>query len=207
MGFQPYRSAEKLVKWTVQVSVVPSTIFVGHVALSPNWSHSRPFPSWSGSHTRQELFIRFKMLWFTVLVWYTGCGDFECYISVEKKRSICHTIWINELGIHVNNVNCTPVFQDWSSFIDHKCRVHCGDIGTTRSARQIRLPELVEGKLWGGVYCLYIKITVYYYLGGGCRNLASFPGLYCFRLHEERRGPGIFSHVCDVKGRRAVERT
>jgi len=28
--------------------------------------------------------------------------------------------------------------------------------------------------------------------------LALFPGSRCVWLHEERRGPGIFSHVCDV---------
>jgi len=37
--------------------------------------------------------------------------------------------------------------------------------------------------------------------------IASFPGLCCFWLHKERGGPGIFSHVCDVKGRKVVERT
>jgi len=31
--------------------------------------------------------------------------------------------------------------------------------------------------------------------------VASFPGLHCFRLHEKCREPGIFPHVCDVKGR------
>lgn len=41
-----------------------------------------------------------------------------------------------------------------------------------------RLPEPVEGKLCGGVYCLYIKITVYC----GCHNLASFPGLCPFSV-------------------------
>ena len=32
--------------------------------------------------------------------------------------------------------------------------------------------------------------------------LASFPGPHCFCLHKERRGPGIFPHVCGVKGRK-----
>ena len=42
--------------------------------------------------------------------------------------------------------------------------------------------------------------------GGGCtKNLASYPGLRCFGLHKEHRGPGIFSHVCDVKGRKVVD--
>jgi len=35
-------------------------------------------------------------------------------------------------------------------------------------------------------------------------SLASFPGPRCFRLHEERGGPGIFSHVCNIKGRKDV---
>ena len=30
---------------------------------------------------------------------------------------------------------------------------------------------------------------------------ASFPGLCRFQLHEERGGPGIFSHECNVKGK------
>jgi len=38
-------------------------------------------------------------------------------------------------------------------------------------------------------------------------HVASFPGLYHLQLHEERRGPGIFSRVCDVEGRKVVERT
>jgi len=40
-----------------------------------------------------------------------------------------------------------------------------------------------------------------------CKNphlqyVASFPGSVPFWLHKERRGPGMFPHVCDVKGRR-----
>jgi len=38
-------------------------------------------------------------------------------------------------------------------------------------------------------------------------QVASFPGLSHFRLHEERGGPGIFFHVRDVKGKKVVERT
>ena len=36
-----------------------------------------------------------------------------------------------------------------------------------------------------------------------------FPGLHRFRLHKEleHRGPGIFSHVREVKGRKVVKRT
>ena len=37
-------------------------------------------------------------------------------------------------------------------------------------------------------------------------KVALFPGLHQFRLHKERRGPGIFSHMHDVKGRKVVER-
>ena len=37
-------------------------------------------------------------------------------------------------------------------------------------------------------------------------GLASFSGPCRFRLHEERRGPDIFSHMHDVKGRK-VENT
>jgi len=36
--------------------------------------------------------------------------------------------------------------------------------------------------------------------------VALFPGLHLFRLHEEHGGPGILSYVCDVKGRKVVER-
>ena len=38
-------------------------------------------------------------------------------------------------------------------------------------------------------------------------RVSSFPGLCHFQLHKEWRGPGIFSHVCDVQGRKVVERT
>jgi len=37
--------------------------------------------------------------------------------------------------------------------------------------------------------------------------VALFPGPHRFRLHKECGGPGIFSHECDVKGRKVVERT
>jgi len=40
-----------------------------------------------------------------------------------------------------------------------------------------------------------------------CQLLALFPGPHHFQLHEERQGPGIFCHVCDVKGRNVAERT
>ena len=38
-------------------------------------------------------------------------------------------------------------------------------------------------------------------------DIALFPGRCHFRLHEEHGGPGIFSTVRDVKGRKVVERT
>ena len=39
-------------------------------------------------------------------------------------------------------------------------------------------------------------------------NLASFPGpRAAFGCTKERRGPGMFPHVCDVKSRKVVERT
>ena len=38
-------------------------------------------------------------------------------------------------------------------------------------------------------------------------TLASFPGLRHIWLHEERRGPDIYSHMRDVKGSKVVERT
>jgi len=39
------------------------------------------------------------------------------------------------------------------------------------------------------------------------RWVASFQGPYHFHLHDEHRGPGIFSHMHDVKDRKVVERT
>jgi len=33
------------------------------------------------------------------------------------------------------------------------------------------------------------------------------PSPHCFWLHEVCRGPGIFSHIRDAKGRKVVERT
>jgi len=30
--------------------------------------------------------------------------------------------------------------------------------------------------------------------------MASFPGPRCFWLHKENEGPGIFSHMRDIKG-------
>jgi len=44
-------------------------------------------------------------------------------------------------------------------------------------------------------------------IDNSCYNLASFPGLRCFWLNEKLGGPGIFSHVHNVKGRKVVERT
>jgi len=38
-------------------------------------------------------------------------------------------------------------------------------------------------------------------------TLALFPGPHRFWLHKEHGGPGIFSHVCDIKGRKVVDRT
>ena len=38
-------------------------------------------------------------------------------------------------------------------------------------------------------------------------GVALFPGLCHLWLREERGGPGIFSHACDIKGRKVVERT
>ena len=58
--------------------------------------------------------------------------------------------------------------------------------------------------------------ALWVFWAGGCRegvcdcvkeqstNLASFPGLCHFQLHKECGGPGIFPHVCDVKGRKVV---
>ena len=40
-----------------------------------------------------------------------------------------------------------------------------------------------------------------------CVYLALFPGPHRLRLHKERGGPGFFSHVRNVKGRKVVERT
>jgi len=37
--------------------------------------------------------------------------------------------------------------------------------------------------------------------------LALLPVPHRFQLHEERGEPGIFSHMCDIKGRKVVERT
>jgi len=33
------------------------------------------------------------------------------------------------------------------------------------------------------------------------------PRLSHFQLHEDRGQPGIFPHMCDVKGKKVVERT
>jgi len=38
-------------------------------------------------------------------------------------------------------------------------------------------------------------------------KLALFSGPHCFQLHEECGGPGIFSHVHGIKGRKVLERT
>ena len=39
-------------------------------------------------------------------------------------------------------------------------------------------------------------------------KLASFPGpRAAFGCTKERGGPGMFPHVCDVEGRKVVERT
>ena len=61
----------------------------------------------------------------------------------------------------------------------------------------IVMSELIEGDAPSAdeVRCIVLVLV------------ASFPGLHCFRLHEKFRGPGIFSHVCDVKGRKLVERS
>jgi len=53
----------------------------------------------------------------------------------------------------------------------------------------------------------HCSIRVSYLHGGilrqcvclACQLLALFPGPHHFQLHEERRGPGIFCHVYDVK--------
>ena len=37
------------------------------------------------------------------------------------------------------------------------------------------------------------------------QSVASFPGLRHFGLHKERGGPGIFSHVRDVEGRKVIK--
>ena len=42
---------------------------------------------------------------------------------------------------------------------------------------------------------------------GPCTTQVTFPDLCSFRLQEECRGTGIFSHMCDIKGRKAVERS
>ena len=46
------------------------------------------------------------------------------------------------------------------------------------------------------------KYSTMFFKGDTLYSLALFPGPRCFRLHEERGGPGIFSHMCNIKGRK-----
>ena len=50
----------------------------------------------------------------------------------------------------------------------------------------------------GQFACTYIEYRI---------GLALLPGPLHFQLHEEHKGPGIFPHVRDIKGRKVVERT
>ena len=52
------------------------------------------------------------------------------------------------------------------------------------------------------VFAFLLDNTCYMAWHIHANKLASFPDPHRFRLHEERRGPGIFSHMRDVKGRK-----
>ena len=53
-----------------------------------------------------------------------------------------------------------------------------------------------------------MKAVDHRYITSGASTVASFPGLHdAFGCTNECEGPGMFSHLRDVEGRKVVERT
>ena len=135
---------------------------------------------------------------------WTQSGKVLCTVTKHRKRGYGHAELKDVLFLPTRSQQKETLSlstMDWACATEHQNP--SGDIlhqYTELPNKEVRVKFVNEKGLDGGG--LLRELFTLFCSSWRAAGVASFPGPHCFHVHEERRGPGIFSHMCYVKSRK-----